>query len=65
MIPLSLSLNDIDTILQLMLEAPVPGKVWMNTFFALKQQRDDHLVKTTERDAAAAIPTQPVPAQEG
>jgi hypothetical protein len=65
MIPLILSQSDIDTILQLMLEAPVPGKLWLNTFFNLRKQRDDYLAKAIEPPAAAAIVTQPEPAQEG
>ena len=39
-IDLKLSLTDINIILEVMLEAPVPGKVYLNAWFNLKNQRD-------------------------
>jgi len=39
-ITVKLSVDDINTILQTMLEAPVPGKMWLNAWYSLKTQRD-------------------------
>jgi hypothetical protein len=39
-IDLKLSLTDVNTVLEVLLEAPVPGKVWLNAWFSLKTQRD-------------------------
>lgn len=39
-IDLKLSLADINAILEVLLEAPVPGKVYLNAWFNLKNQRD-------------------------
>ena len=50
-IDLKMSLNDVNTILEVLLEAPVPGKAWLNAWFNLKNQRDAALAPPPEPEA--------------
>lgn len=55
-VPLTLTLNDIEVLLALALkQTAIPGEVWLNTYFSLRNQRDAFV-----KDAAVnAIPKPP------
>jgi hypothetical protein len=61
-VQLTLSLQDVEVILQTMLKAAVPGEFWMNTFFNVKKQRDDFIAMLNSAPAAAPAPPAAPPA---